>query len=78
VLPNSGYRNQDSEYLKDVLSLILKHHLVPKNQYKAAMIFFVFDASSEFGWLHTFEIIEADSGYVNWMLAPQVNSLLRS
>ena len=35
-------------------------------------------ATSESGWLHTLEIIEAELGSVDWVLAPQVTSPLRT
>ena len=35
-------------------------------------------ATSESGWLHALEIIEAELGSVDWVLAPQVTSPLRS
>ena len=35
-------------------------------------------ATSESGWLHALDIIEADKGYFDWVLAPQVTSPLRT
>ena len=35
-------------------------------------------ATSESGWLHALEIIEAELGSVDWVLAPQVTSPLRT
>ena len=35
-------------------------------------------SSSESGWLHALDIIEADRGYFDWVLAPQVTSPLRT
>mgnify|MGYP000844284957 CR=1 FL=1 len=35
-------------------------------------------ATSESGWLHALEIIEAESGIMDWILAPQVTSPLRT
>ncbi len=35
-------------------------------------------ASSESGWLHALDIIECESGKVDWVLAPQVTSPIRN
>ena len=35
-------------------------------------------ATSESGWLHALDVIEAESGSVDWILAPQVTSPIRS
>ena len=36
------------------------------------------EATSESGWLHALEVIEGDHGKVDWVLAPQVTSPLRT
>jgi N-acylneuraminate cytidylyltransferase len=36
------------------------------------------EATSESGWLHALEVIEGDHGQVDWVLAPQVTSPLRT
>ncbi len=36
------------------------------------------NASSESGWLHALDVIESESGIVDWVLAPQVTSPLRT
>lgn len=36
------------------------------------------NASSESGWLHALDVIETESGIVDWVLAPQVTSPLRT
>jgi len=36
------------------------------------------EATSESGWLHALEVIESDNGKVDWVLAPQVTSPLRT
>ena len=36
------------------------------------------EATSESGWLHALEVIEGDHGKVDWALAPQVTSPLRT
>ena len=69
---DSVYLSSDEEEILNIGGKYGAHSIVRPEEISGD------ESTSESGWLHALEVIEKDQGQVDWILAPQVTSPLRT